>query len=96
MMTDKCTVNPNDIVDKSLSEVLIVDYTKRSLCCIPSLLHNLLDDCNPMFDLNRDLIKEQKEITVIDQINISEIVNKIMDNSSKIKKLNTVQGNLFH
>ena len=75
---------------------LAMEYAKKYNIPRAVMYDKNLDDCNPMFDLNRDLIKEQKEITVIDQINISEIVNKIMDNSSKIKKLNTVQGNLFH
>ncbi len=39
---------------------------------------NDLDENNPMFDLNRDLIKEQKDITIIKQDNIYEMVTKIM------------------
>src|SRR6187431_3128722 len=41
---------------------------------------NHTDESNPMFDLNRDLIKEQKDITIITQDNISETVTKIMNN----------------
>ncbi len=55
-----------------------------------------LDESNPMFDLNRDLIKEEKEITVIKQNSISETINRIMNKSSSVRKSNTVQGNLFH
>src|SRR5690554_2908362 len=39
-----------------------------------------IDNNNPMFDLNRDLIKEQKDITIITQDNIPETVKKIMQN----------------
>ncbi|GHV12018.1 hypothetical protein FACS1894162_7870 [Bacteroidia bacterium] len=37
-----------------------------------------LDENNPMFDLNRDLIKEQKDITIINQNKLMENVKKIM------------------
>ena len=53
-----------------------------------------LDKDNPMFDLNRELINEQKDITIINQENISETVKKIM---SKIKKTynENIQTSLF-
>lgn len=54
-----------------------------------------LDETNPMFDLNRDLIKEQKDITIIEKSCISETVKKIMDKSSRAKNRNAIQGNLF-
>lgn len=38
-----------------------------------------IDENNPMFDLNRDLIKEQSDITVITKDNIDEMVLKILD-----------------
>jgi len=57
---------------------------------------NHTDESNPMFDLNRDLIKEQKDITIITQDNISETVTKIMNNQL-ISKNKTAfhQGKLF-
>lgn len=54
------------------------------------------DESNPMFDLNRDLIKEQKDITIITQDNVSETVAEIMKNQSTAKGKTTFhQGNLF-
>ena len=54
-----------------------------------------LDETNPMFDLNRDLIKEQQDITIIEQNDISETIKKIMNKSSLAKNRNPIQGNLF-
>ena len=52
------------------------------------------DTTNPMFDLNRQLISEQKDITILTQKNLEEIINKI-----KLKKPNNnnngYQANLF-
>lgn len=55
-----------------------------------------IDENNPMFDLNRDLINENGNITVIEQSRISETVNNIMNRFSETKNRNVVQGNLFH
>jgi DNA processing protein len=54
-----------------------------------------LDEKNPMFDLNRDLIKEQKDITIITQDNIFVTVKKIIQKNLPIKNETAVQGNLF-
>ena len=53
-----------------------------------------LDENNPMFDLNRDLIKEQKNITIITQNNLMDIVNKIISRKVDTRNKNT-QTNLF-
>ena len=53
-----------------------------------------LDENNPMFDLNRDLIKEQKDITIISQEYISEAVTKIIQ-KKPITNTTIVQKNLF-
>lgn len=53
-----------------------------------------LDDNNPMFDLNRDLIKEQSDITVITQENYEEILMRIMQSKPKLN-IATVQKKLF-
>lgn len=54
----------------------------------------IIDTTNPMFDLNRQLISEQKDITILTQKNLEEIINKI-----KLKKPNdnnnAYQTNLF-
>jgi DNA processing protein len=55
-----------------------------------------IDENNPMFDLNRDLINEQKDITIITQDNICEIVSKILDKRPTAKSITTFQqGRLF-
>lgn len=55
-----------------------------------------IDENNPMFDLNRDLIKEQKDITIITKDNVCETVSKILDKQPTIKSTTTFhQGNLF-
>lgn len=55
-----------------------------------------IDKNNPMFDLNRDLIKEQKEIIIITKDNVFEAVSKILEKQPTIKRNPTFhQGNLF-
>lgn len=54
-----------------------------------------IDENNPMFDLNRALINEQIDITIITQDNFPEKVEKIMHKQSTIKNTTTVQTNLF-
>lgn len=54
-----------------------------------------IDESNPMFDLNRDLIKEQRDITIITQNNILEKVDKIMNKQVKVNKTIPFQTNLF-
>lgn len=54
-----------------------------------------IDNNNPMFDLNRDLIKEQKDITIITQDNILETVKKIMQKKTSVKNKPATQGSLF-
>lgn len=54
-----------------------------------------IDENNPMFDLNRALINEQKDITIITQDNFSEKVEKIMHKTSTVKNTTPVQTNLF-
>lgn len=54
-----------------------------------------LDESNPMFDLNRDLINEQRDITIITQDNVSETIEKILHKKPTIKNTTPVQKNLF-
>jgi DNA processing protein len=53
------------------------------------------DVSNPMFDLNRDIIKEQKDTIVIKQNTVSETVLSIMHNKSKDQDNCAVQKDLF-
>ena len=51
-----------------------------------------LDNDNPMFDLNRQLVEQQREITVVNQSNLSDTVEKIL--SRKISR-KSFQTNMF-
>lgn len=55
----------------------------------------IIDEGNPMFDLNRDLIKEQKDISILTQENYIETVEKIMNKKPTVKTSIPVQKNLF-
>jgi len=54
-----------------------------------------IDNNNPMFDLTRDLIKEQKDITIITQDNISETVKRIMQKNPTVKNITATQRSLL-
>jgi DNA processing protein len=54
-----------------------------------------IDESNPMFDLNRDLIKEQKDILILTNENYIETVEKIMNKKPTVKTTIPVQKNLF-
>lgn len=54
-----------------------------------------IDKNNPMFDLNRTLINEQKDITIITQENVSEKIEKIMFKGSSVRNVTQTQPNLF-
>jgi len=55
-----------------------------------------IDENNPMFDLNRDLIKEQQNIAIITQDNLSEIIQKLVQKNQQAKDTRSYHlGNLF-
>jgi DNA processing protein len=55
-----------------------------------------IDGNNPMFDLNRDLISEQSDLTIITQENVGDTVSKILAKQRIAKSTTTFQqGNLF-
>lgn len=54
-----------------------------------------LDESNPMFDLNRDLISEQKDIIIITQDNFTETVMEIMQKNPTVKISTGVQTKMF-
>jgi len=55
----------------------------------------IIDESNPMFDLNRDLIKEQRDILILTKENYIEEVEKIIDKNQPVKTITPVQKNLF-
>ena len=54
-----------------------------------------LDENNPMFDLNRDIIRENRNVTVITQNNISDKVKELISNNQSFKSQSAFQTNLF-
>ena len=50
---------------------------------------------NPKYDLNRQLIKEQKKVTIINRNNLASTVKKIMSNEQDRKNIQSYQSNLF-
>lgn len=53
------------------------------------------DENNPKFDLNRQLIKEDRKITIIDRDNLFSSVKKIMTRKSDLQNNQQSQLNLF-
>ena len=54
-----------------------------------------IDVNNPMFDLNRQLIAEQKNITILTQKSLEEIINNIELNKENAIRKNNFQSDLF-
>lgn len=54
-----------------------------------------LDENNPMFDLNRDIIREGKNVTVITQNNIEDKVRELINDNQSFKSPPPFQANLF-
>lgn len=72
---------------------LAMGYAKEYSISRAVMYDQNFDENNPMFDLNRDLIKEQKDITIINQENLIESIKKIISKKSNNKVVN--QPNLF-
>jgi DNA processing protein len=54
-----------------------------------------LDENNPMFDLNRDIIKEQKDVTIITQDNFYEKVRELINGNRSFISTTSFQTKLF-
>jgi DNA processing protein len=74
---------------------LAMEYAKEYKISRAVMYDQYIDENNPMFDLNRDLMKEEKEIKIITQDNISEIVSEIMRKNTANMNKSVIQGNLF-
>jgi len=72
-----------------------MDYAKEYIIPRAVMYDKNIDINNPMFDLNRKIIQEQKDTMVITQDNLSEIVNSIMDKRSSIPNKTPVQDQLL-
>jgi DNA processing protein len=51
-----------------------------------------LDSENPMFDLNRQLIAEQRDVTILTQKSLDDLINKVKSKNNNPK---AIQANLF-
>jgi len=59
-----------------------------------AVMYNANTDINnPMFDLNRQLIAEQKDITILTQKKLEELIERIKNNKMKINKQSTLFDN---
>lgn len=54
-----------------------------------------LDENNPMFDLNRDIIKEQKDVAIITQDNVIEKVKELINGNRSFTTSTSFQTKLF-
>jgi DNA processing protein len=54
-----------------------------------------LDVENPMFDLNRQLITEQKDIKILTQKSLEELINKVKSKNETLYKKDTFKSDLF-
>lgn len=73
---------------------LAMGYAKEYNISRAVMYDQHLDENNPMFDLNRDIIKESNETTILTQDNYTEAVSKILQKRPVIKS-STIQKNLF-
>lgn len=73
---------------------LAMGYAKEYNIHCAVMYDEYLDKDNPMFDLNRDIIREQKDITIITQDNVSETVMKIIQKNSTVNNTTPIQGEL--
>ena len=74
---------------------LAMGYAKEYDIARAVMYDKTLDEDNPMFDLNRDIINEKKEVTVITQDKLFEIISKIIRKTPIAQNTTTVQTNLF-
>lgn len=54
-----------------------------------------IDFNNPMFDLNRQLISEQKDVTILTQKSLEEIIDRVKSKDSNINGKSNFQTDLF-
>jgi DNA processing protein len=75
---------------------LAMGYAKEY--CIPrAVMYDYnVDSYNPMFDLNRQLIEEHKDVTILTQKNLEELIGRIKSRKSGDLDTNSHQMNLFN
>ncbi|MCX7878514.1 MAG: DNA-protecting protein DprA [Ignavibacteria bacterium] len=58
---------------------LAMNFAKKYGIARAVMYDNLSDEKNPMFDLNRDLIKEDEDVVIINDENLSETVSSVVN-----------------
>jgi len=71
---------------------LAMDFAREYNILRAVMYDQTLDSNNPMFDLNRQLISEQRDITILTQKSLEELIKKIM---SKKNTKPAIQTKLF-
>jgi DNA processing protein len=74
---------------------LAMGYAKEYNIPRAVMYNQNIDMDNPMFDLNRQLISEQKDITILTQKSLEEIINKINLKKSKLNANSEHKSDLF-
>lgn len=53
-----------------------------------------LDENNPMFDLNREIVKEHQDVTIITRNNVTETIKKLISNNQSFRNTTAFQTNI--
>ena len=72
-----------------------MNYAKDYSISRAVMYDDSIDASNPMFDLNRDIISGQGDVTIITQENYVDLIPKIMAGKGKIQSQSSIQKNLF-
>lgn len=74
---------------------LAMEYAKRYSIKRAVMYDKINDSNNPMFDLNRQLISEEKDITILTPKTLDEIINVVKFKNKSINKTFAYQPKLF-
>ena len=74
---------------------LAMGYAKDYQIARAVMYDESIDVNNPMFDLNRDLIAEQKNISILSSGNYITIIEEIMKDKTSYKSTNAIQLGFF-
>jgi DNA processing protein len=74
---------------------LAMGYAKDYQIARAVMYDQSIDEKNPMFDLNRDLIAEQKNISILSSENYIAKIEEIMKDKNSYKSTNVIQLGIF-
>ncbi|MBA9077990.1 DNA-processing protein DprA [Rufibacter quisquiliarum] len=75
---------------------LAMGYAKEYNIPRAVMYDHYTDNDNPMFDLNRQLITESTDVTILTHKRLEEILLKIKSKNKLLIESNTIQGSLFN